>query len=274
VSIFEKLKTLFEAKIEGDFFSNNTFKLFDFSKNVSSPLEAKETSEGTKLSIDVSKATENEKKVLKEIIDEKIQEEDETFLTKGSNDKTKQIKRNLLNTADDVVLSFYKDKIPYDMYKALEISLIVRNAFRNGEDIIELKRDIAWKFPKFGNNICNLTTSDYFHEYFQELYEAMKQDPNFTLKDYNQEVERIVIELPYMVFINRHKSLEEFAGQVKFKIDKLKRYGASKLKLHALGKDNVERAEKIAYLYREDKDISVDKKIDSNRTVVTIIFNF
>lgn len=274
MNLLEKLKTLFEGKVGGDFFSNNTFKLFDFSKNTNSPLESEETPKGTKLKIDLSKTDEDEKKALKEILDKKVQDEDETFLTKKSSEKTEQIKRNLLGSKDNEVLFFYKDKVSSDIYLALEMSLIVKSAFEKGEDISELKRDIAWKFPRIGNNICNLTTSNYFHEYFKELYDTMNQDPNFELKEYTKEVERIVTELPYMVFINRHKSLEEFRGQVEFKIDRLKRYGARKLKLHALGRDNVEKAEKIAFTQKDVGGLSINSETNRSKTITTIVFNF
>ena len=81
MSILDKLKTLFEGKF-GDIFANNTIKLFDFSKNVSNVLELKD---GQKLSLDVSKATPEEKKqIKKEIVDVIVQNQDEAlFLDEG-----------------------------------------------------------------------------------------------------------------------------------------------------------------------------------------------
>ncbi len=160
------------------------------------------------------------------------------------------------------------------MYQALEMSLIVRNIFRSNGEIGNLKEDISFKFPTFGNNLCNLTSSNYFNEYFKELYNIMTTENNFNIGSYKSEIEWIVKELPYMVFINRHKSLEEFSGEVKFKLDRLKKYGMNKFKLHAIGKDNVEKSLKIAKEYLNDEEIQIHKEVNESETIATIIFNF
>lgn len=269
--VFDKLKNIFEGKF-GDIFTNNTFKLFDFSKNISNVLELKD---GQKLSLDVGKATDEEKKLIKkEIIDVVVQNQDEIFLLDKSGDKTNQIKKNLPIKGDKDLLKFYKDKLKPEMFKALEASIVVKNSWKKGEDITELKRDITWKYPSFGNNLCNLVTRNYFEEYFKELYNNMIEQEDFSILNYQQEVERIVESLPYMVFINRHKSYEEFSGEVKFKLDRLKRYGTEKLKIHALGKDNVDKAIMIIREYKEDETITTEKIINKSKTIITAIFRF
>ena len=271
MSILDKLKTLFEGKF-GDIFANNTIKLFDFSKNVSNVLELKD---GQKLSLDVSKATPEEKKqIKKEIVDVIVQNQDEALFLDKSEQKTNQIKRNLPINSDEELLKFYKDKLNPEMFKALETSIVVRNSWKKGEDISELKKDIAWKYPSFGNNLCNLVTRNYFEEYFKELYEKMLEQDDFSIIIYQQEVERIVESLPYMVFINRHKSYEEFSGEVKFKIDRLKKYGTEKLKIHALGKDNVGKSLKIIEEYKGDETITIERRLNQSKTIITAIFRF
>lgn len=271
MNILDKLKTLFEGKFR-DVFTGNVIKLFDFSKNTNNFLELKE---GQRLSLDLGKATDEEKRLIKkEVIDVVIQNEKDAFLLNKSGDKTKQIKRNLPLEDDTKLLKFYKDKLSPEMFRALEASLIVRNSWKKNEDITELKRDIASKYPKFGNNFCNLVTRNYFEEYFKELYENMIEQEDFNILSYQKEVERIVESLPYMVFINRHKSYEEFSGEVKFKLDKLKKYGTEKLKIHALGKDNVEKALKIIEDYKGDDSITIEKRMNSSKAIITAVFRF
>ena len=62
MKILDNLKTIFESKFR-DLFSNNKITIFDFSRNTQNVLEIKE---GEKLSIDYSKATEQEKKLIKQ----------------------------------------------------------------------------------------------------------------------------------------------------------------------------------------------------------------
>jgi len=269
MKILDKLKNIFDAKFR-DLLANNTIKFFDFSKNVNNVIELKE---GEKIGLDISKATDDEKRRIKEeILDFIVHNENDIFLTNKTAEKTNKIKRNLPQDKDKELLSFYRNKLNPDIHKALEGALIVRRAFNNGEDILELKRDISFKYPEFGNNLCNLVTRDYFDEYFKELYDNMFEEEGFDIIEYQNEVERIVRSLPYMVFINRHKSYEEFSGEVKFKLDRLKKYGTEKLKLHGLGKNNVEKALRIIEEYKDDSSVAIEKRINKSGTIITAIF--
>jgi len=276
INVLDKLKTIFKGKV-GNIFSdnkNNKFVLFDFSRNTTNVLEVK-LIEGVKqkLAIDLSKANDEEKKEVKKLLDEE-KDDNKAILTNNSVSKTKEIKRGL-SEIDNTLLDYYKNKISSDMYEALEMSLIVRSAFRRGEDIMELKRDIGYKFPDFGYNICNLASGGYFDTYFKELYNIMSSESDFNIEQYKEELKWIVKELPYMVFISRFKSYNEYSGEVFFKLGKLKLYGTNKLKLHAIGTDNVERALHIAKEYESKPHLvkKINSDINSARTKAVITFN-
>ncbi|MEK6962978.1 MAG: hypothetical protein AABX70_01030 [Nanoarchaeota archaeon] len=274
MNILDNLKKIFETKFR-DLFSNNKIDkivIFDFSKNPKNVLELKEDN---RLSIDLSKATDEEKKSIKKnVIDVIVQGKNEVFLGSKSLEKTKQIKSNLPNKEDEELLKFYKDKLKPSMNKALEVSLIIRKAFKNGEDIKELKRDISYKFPNFGNNLCNLTSSDYFHDHFRKLYESMLLDDDFDINIYQKKVEKIVISLPYTVFITRFKSYDQLSGEVKFKLEKLKKYGTGTLLLHGLGKENVNTALQILEEYKDDKSITIEIELNQTKTIITATLRF
>jgi len=272
MNILDTLRTIFEGKF-GDILSNNRITLFNinFSKNNDTTLEIK--GENT-LSIDVSKATPEEKKSIKrDIIDTVVQDEEDAFLVDNSSEKTKQIKRNLPKGDDEDLLKFYKDKLKLDMYKALEASLMVRNAFRKREDITELKRDITHKYPKFGNNLCNLVSQDYFHGHFKELYYSMLEEEEFDIGSYQRKVEKIVKSLPYIVFIAQYKSYDELSGLVSFKLEKQMIYGTGKLLLHGLGRKNVETTLKILREYKDDESIMIEREINPTKTMITATLN-
>ena len=81
----------------------NKITLFDFSKNIKNVLEIK--SEG-KLSLDLGKATEEEKRLVKEkVIDMELNEKG-MFLNDKSTGKTEQIRRNLQKETDVELLNF------------------------------------------------------------------------------------------------------------------------------------------------------------------------
>ena len=271
MKVLDKLKTIFKGKF-GDILSNNNITLFNFSRNTTTTLESKDNKTAT---INLNKATLKEKKeIKKEIIDVVVREKKDAFLIEESTKKTHQIKRNLPKDTDIEILKFYKDKLKPDMYKALENSLIVRNASKNSEDITELKRDIARKYPEFGNNLCNLTGRDYFHGHFKDLYLSMLEDEDFDILDYQRKVEKIVKSLPYIVFITRYKSYDELGGIVKFKLEKLKKYGTGRLLLHGLGRANVSTTLTILEEYEDDDNIAIEKDINPQKTIISATLKF
>lgn len=271
MKILDNLKKIFEAKFS-DILNNTKITIFDFSRNTNNTLEIKNEST---LSIDLSKVTLEEKnKIKRDVIDVAIQEENEPFLSDKSKEKTEKIKENLPKDDDQQLLKFYRDKLPLDLYKALEASLVVRNVFKNKGDIQELKKDIMREYPEFGKNLCNMTTEGYFHEHFKELYDSMILEEDFDIIDYQKKVRKIVVSLPYIVFVTRYKKFDEIAGEVEYKYRRLKKYGTGKLRLHAIGKDNVMTVFKILNSYKNNKNIEIDIEVNDSQTVITATLRF
>ncbi|MEK6853523.1 MAG: hypothetical protein AABX64_02460 [Nanoarchaeota archaeon] len=269
--ILDKLKTIFHGKFD-DILSNNNIKIFDFSKNTTNILEIKD---GQKLDIDLGKANAEEKKLVKErIIDLMVQSENGAFLSADSFQKTKKIKSNLPTGEDEELLKFYKDKLKLEMYKALEASLVVRNAFKKGEEITDLKKDISKLYPTFGKNICNLVTREYFHTHFKDLYDSMIEDQDFDINLYQRKVEKIVQSLPYTVFVTRYRSYDDLSGEVRFKLEKLNKYGAGRLLLHGLGRENVSATLNLLEEYKDDKSITIQKELNPGGTIITATLIF
>lgn len=270
MKILDNLKKIFDTRFS-DLFNNVNIKLIDFSRNTKYVLEIK----NKKLSLDLSKATPEEKKLIKEkIIDVAVQEENQTFLSDSSVKKAKQIKSNLPEKDDEELLKFYKDKLPPDMQNALEASLVVRRVFRSNGDISDLKKDIAQKYPEFGNNLCNMTTEGYFDNHFKDLYVSMLNDDKFDILDYQKKVKKIVVSLPYTVFVTKFKKFDAIAREVEDKIQRLKKYGTARLLLHGIGKANVLTTYKIIEEYKDDKNLHIDVEVNKQDSIITATFKF
>ncbi len=272
MGIFEALKNIFDTKFSL-ILKDNKFVLFDFSKNTSDALEARD---GGTLSIDISKTTENERKQIKEkILDVQIQESDKTFLIDKYTEKTQCIRSNLPTKQQDMeLLKFYRDKLNPDMYRALEASLVMRNVFRNGGKVTEIKRDISRQYPQFGNNLCNLVNEGYFDEHFKELYYSMLEEENFDIRNYSIKVENITRSLPYTVFVTQFKKYEDLSGELNYKLTRLRGYGAGKLLLHGIGRDNVIRVRDLIKEYDGEQGISVDLEVNPQETVISAVIKF
>ena len=102
----------------------------------------------------------------------------------------------------------------------------------------------------------------------------MRQDDVFDILLYQNKVEKIVKSLPYIVFIDKYRSYNEMNGEVHFKISKLRKYGAGKLILHALSKENVMNALLIIEEFKKDEAMEIRIEINKQRTVLIAVFSF
>jgi|GEM_PF-1725895 len=270
MKLLDNLKKIFDAKFS-DVLNGTRISLFDFSRNTTNVVEEK--NRGI-LSIDVSKASSKEKQLIKELFLDVNFQEKGFLLTDKSSEKTIQIKENLPKGDDKKLLQFYKDKLSPEIYDALDASLVIRNSFKKGDDILELKLDVIRKYPTFGNNLCNLSSQGYFEDHFKQMYDEMFEEDGFDIRLYQEKVEWIIKSLPYTVFITKYKKLDELSGEVKFKLEKLRLYGMNKLLLHGLGKENVDTGLKIIAEYKDDKTIDIEKDINSSKTIINATFKF
>ena len=258
----------------GDVLSNNKITLFDFSKRTGKVVEVEDSK---KLIIDIGKLKPDTQKQIKEqILDKIINQEDEAFLTDRSKANTESIRRNLPKK-DDELLMFYQGKLSPTMYKVLEGALVVRNAVNKKEDIKDI-RDLKWgisrQYPDIGNNMCNLVQRGYFDEHFQELYKSMVEEDDFNIVVYQEKVKHIVKSLPYIVFVDQYRDYAQIMGEVKFKLDKLKKYGAGKLILHGLSKTNVKTTLEILSEYEDDDTIRIQKEMNKAESIITATLIF
>lgn len=282
MSFWDRIKEIFGGDSDlSDIFSNNTinFTLFDFSTNESKVIEVREADDADHphaLSIDPSKVTPEQNEELRELIrEELIQQEEKPFLTDDSLRKTNQIKENLPDEEDAEILDFYKGKLDPDMYKALELALVIRKSFRKGEDIQGLKKDVIRRYPEFGKNLCNLVTEGYFHGHFRDLYQSMKKEESFDLHDYRTKVKHIVKSLPYTIFCSQDKRYEDVKAEFEQKYRRLSRYGTGKMLTHALGTSNVTTClQLLTYIEEGYSQVDIQRQVNPSGTYITAKLTF
>ena len=266
---FEKLKKIIDVKDLLKF--SGKIVLVDFSRKIENVYQI----EGDKkLIINPSKLglTEDKKKKLTELLKEEIIR-DNVILQKDFIQETKNLKQNIPEGEEKKILDFYKDKLKSDYLDALEICLMIRTMAKLGINIDKHKQDVIKKYPRFGRNLCNMVSADYFHDHFIELYNLMKNDKDFTIEIYQQKVERIVTSLPYTVFINSKSSTEEKLDEIRYKMGKLKKYGTGRLVIHGLGTQNVQKSEEIIKNFSGDSSIDIEIP-DKSKTYITAILKF
>jgi hypothetical protein len=225
------------------------------------------------LKINLAALESREWEELKPALKQSLEEECTTFLETGAEQRVEDIRQKLeLKTTKDV-LGFYEGKIPSIHYKALEASLYLREAFRSGENIDEMKKDIIHKFGLRGRNICNLCSTGYFEGYLTDLYNEMRKQTGFANWRFVAAFEKIVDEVPFTVFVSQFQGKEQIKSEIDSKLTKFHSYGIGYLAVHGIGADNVRKIQEIIKEITEKRtDIKTEMSIESGNIKVEIMF--
>lgn len=213
------------------------------------------------LSINIRKLEPKVRKKLEKIIKEEKgvilkKKTKETLIDFIKTEKSKEIKE---------ILDLFKNKIPEDDFNILRASLYIRKRFISGasrEEIYKLKKEIREKYGKRGLSICNLVSAGYFEVLIKPLYEEMSKDEDFSHEKFLEVYNIIVNESAFAVFISREMSIDNVEKEIYSKMRRNAKYGINFVSIHGIGKQNVEKIEKvIEKIQKEKPDISINKEV-------------
>lgn len=232
---FDKLKTLFDIKISLNISPTIKLVKVDNSNNASAGKEYVYNEKENVLVLNAKNLTEDKNQELKSITKEYIQDGN-MLLKDDASRKFQEVesynKKGREN--DKQILEFFKDIIPPKDLDTLEVSLFLRDEFRNHYDIKEMKQDIRRKFGDRGNNISNLCTAGYFENFLTELHKV-------STERFKELYELIVSNSVLAVFVNAQMSDFQVADEIKKKINASLQYGFKDVYIHGIGTQNINK---------------------------------
>lgn len=167
-----------------------------------------------------------------------INEGDQTLLCENTQKRIQDFRKEEQEKDSTEVLTFFRDKVSEKDLTIIRGALYIRQCFKRGENIDDLKLDVMLKYGEKGKNIVNLCTAGYFEEYiipFYKLALEQKETEEEALKAFNRYFNRIVEELPFIVFVRHDKTPENVVTEVRRKIEN----GARFVNIHGMGRHNV-----------------------------------
>ncbi len=268
MSWLDKLEHIIKVDLRG-------LKIFSPNINIIRNPEKKEKatiSEDKKIiNINFDSLEDSEKKELLNSIKQGFDDNEIKNLLEDNSEKlVKDIKLESGSQITKKVLDFYKDKISYKHYQALEASLYLRRVFERGEPINNLKRDIVQKFGEDGRNICNLCSAGYFEGHIKQVYSEMSFSKGFSIVKFKDHFEDIVKTSPFAIFVSKETNGDELSGEIYHKLQTYKKYGVSFLAIHGIGKNNIKKINKIIQELEEEIEIDTKIKQDGNIIIVKI----
>lgn len=137
-------------------------------------------------------------------------------------------------------LSFFKNIIPNDDFKALESSYFMRMEHESNVDPVLVsnhKREIRNRFGQRGGHIANLCTAGYFEELLIPIY-------NYEPDTFQSWYKLVVDQGALTLFIHSGMKNDEIVSTLKNKTELAKRYGLNHFYVHSKGVRNIKAIRK------------------------------
>ncbi|MFH1895824.1 MAG: hypothetical protein ABIJ74_04620, partial [archaeon] len=248
--VLDKLKGIITININSPLLKDVSFINFNNSfnktqknkgsliQNISKNGEMFFNNETKTIEINLAKIKEEEKKTIKELINDFTEDSKENILLeKTTESQLNNIYKYEKENDDAQVLNFFEKIISPEDYDALESSLYLRSEFKKGNDITKIKIDIIAKFGDRGKNICNLCSANYFEGFLIPLY-------NLSPEKFKELYQIVVEKTALTLFVSSNTSPEEITKSIISKLNISTKYGFNFIHIHGIGKHNLETIKK------------------------------
>jgi len=160
---------------------------------------------------------------------------------------------------NEELLDFFKDKLSTTDFTLLQTGLYINHLMETDQNSSRVKSGVINAHGEREKNVVNLASAGYFKSHFKPLYEELDRQPGETKELFAQEYESIVLDLPFVVFVNR-QTVDSIVDQVKAKANKNTKYAIKedRILLHGFG-TNAELLEEAATVLK-----SIFKKVANN----------
>ncbi len=270
----DKLKQLAKIKI-GD------ITIFDFSRtvltidrnNTSEDFSIRTEGDRTLVNINLQELKKDDLAQVGKILTTAVKKDNQLLLEKGAEELLEDFIEKEKDPVNQELLRFFNGKIPSQDFGAFRASLYLKNKFdARDKNLSEIKRGITEQYGVRGKYICNLCTAGYFEKWIKPLYKQIDTNPDFTIKDFDQIYNIIIMQHAFSVFVHNYMSFDETKKAIEKQINKNKSYGIYVVNIHGIGKGNVRKITKA--VEEIETETKVDKTVDERGGVIYIKLRF
>jgi hypothetical protein len=210
------------------------------------------------------------------LIQAAVVQDDIPLLEESSKNRVEDIELKESESDAQLLLNFFKEKIPDDDFAALRAAIYIKKRFDERappSEIYTLKGELIAKFGKRGLKINNLLSSGYFVSTIMPIYCEMSKHPDFTQTAFLERYNLIITEEAFAIFVSGWMMADELAPVIHNKIKKNLKYGVHYVTIHGIGKENVAHVKEILIDVEVNYPI-LKKKIDEDAYYITVKYWF
>lgn len=169
-------------------------------------------------------------------------------------------------------VDYFKDKLNSIDWQILRTGLYIDYLIQQGMPTAELRQGVLVRYGTRGRNILNLASAGHFQSHIRPLYEAMSKLDNFSPEKFYEELERILNEMPFAIFVNSQINAEQLCDEVRAKINQSNRNSVieRKLYIHGWG-SNVKTIERCIDILNAEVNVELRVVTSKRKEVVEII---
>jgi hypothetical protein len=193
-----------------------------------------------------------------------------------------QAERNITDQKISDIKQFFQDKIFSSDYLLLQSSLTIDRAINAEEgarmtdsELRERKRNLAEKYHEGAYSLPSMCTSGYFDEgqILRQIFQEMESQPGYDANNYNSKFRKLVINKPFVVYVNETQSTEELVDIIRGKIKRLPNYDIPLpyIDIRGIGNTNHQKIRQAMETIDDEYDrIEYDERIGGKELVIRI----
>lgn len=216
---------------------------------------------------------------IKKILDElkKSKNKDSLPIQLINKDQEKELSQTENKSLKNSEIKLLKENLPKEEIKPILLAKAIHNSIlkkESKETINKLIETLENAFPKKGKRILNLLTAGYFDELIIPMISLCNGDKNKNFKEFYL---KLINFHPTAIFVNKDTTIPQIHTEIK---KRLKQKTIPQIKIHAIGKENIQTKNKSINSLDVESKIEINKIKKTNPigteeiTIIKIIKNF
>ena len=161
------------------------------------------------------------------------------------------------------LVEFFKNKLKPRDWQILRTGLYIEFLVIQGINTQSIREAVIQNHGTRGKNLLNLAAAGHFETHIKPLYEELSKSTGFTIDLFYEEFERILLEMPFAIFVNNTITQEELADMINERVEAARAYSVDKRKVyvHAWG-PNVRTVDSCLAGLGQKYKITASKRIE------------
>ena len=139
------------------------------------------------------------------------------------------------STENGELVKYFEGKLRQTDWQIFRTGLYTHYLIEQAMPTSEIRDAVIRTYGLRGRNILNLAAAGHFASHIRPLYEELAKEPGFSNEVFYEEFERILVEMPFAIFVNAATDAQKLLEMIKERVQQAKSYSVEKRRLYIHG---------------------------------------